>query len=57
MIVSDEFDFISGIIASHVMFDNVLNDAFVCFVCVGELVLVKHLVGEAVSGGRLGGWG
>ena len=57
MIVSDEFDFISGIIASHVVFDDVLNNAFVCFVCAGQLVPVKHLVGEAVGGGRLGGWG
>ena len=54
MIISDEFDFISGIIASHVVFDDVLNNEFVCFVYAGELVPVKDLMGEAVSGGRLG---
>ena len=55
MIVGDEFDFISGVIASDVVFDDVLNNEFVCFVCAGELVPVEHLVGEAVGGGRL--WG
>ena len=42
MIVGDEFDFISGVIASHIVFDEVLNNAFVCFVCAGELVPVKQ---------------
>ena len=33
MIVGDEFDFISGVIASDVVFDDVLNNAFISFVC------------------------
>ena len=45
MIVGDEFDFISGVIASDVVFDDVLNNAFISFVCAGELVPVEHLVG------------
>ena len=44
MIVGDEFDFISGVIASDVVFDDVLNNAFISFVCAGELVPVEHLV-------------
>ena len=38
MIVGDEFDFISGVIASDVVFDDVLNNAFISFVCAGDAI-------------------
>ena len=46
----------------HIIFNDVLDNAFVGFVSKGELVLVEYFMGDATRGGRLrwngrSGWG
>ena len=50
VVISDEFNFIRRVGILHIIFNDVMDNAFVGFVSKGELVLIEYFIGDAIRG-------